>query len=322
MAGTRKAPKRGSALESRYSLMEFMREFPDDEACLTYLWKARYAPDGTHARCPRCEAKRAFKRYPTGQQRQSWSCTGCGHHLHPTAGTIFHKSSTALPLWFYAIYLITSTRCGISAKQLEREIGVGYKTAWRMFNLIRNSLMAETPAPLSGKVEMDETYFSKSRRLGMPKHDGLAVDERTVFAMVERKGNVVARHVGGPTTLQVEPHIKEHFMPASMIFTDMSNIYQSLPKRGYEHRRINHSERIYVAGDLHTQTIEGFFSLLKSGIRGVYHSVCAKWLQSYLDEYAWRYNHREHTERGHGQRRMPIGEAKFRLLLQRAALAY
>jgi transposase len=318
MAGNREKPTRGTASESRYSLMEFVKEFPDDAACLNYLWRTRYAPDGTHAACPECKARRTFKRYETSQQRQSWTCTHCGHHLHPTAGTIFHKSSTALHLWFYAIYLITSTRCGISAKQLEREIGVGYKTAWRMFNLIRNSLMAETPAPLSGKVEMDETFFSKSRRLGMPVHSGLATDERTVFAMVERKGNVVARHVGGPTSLQVEPYIKEYVLPGSMVYTDQATIYKGMGKRGYSHRRINHSARIYVKGDIHTQTIEGFFSLLKSGIRGVYHSVSAKWLQSYLDEYAWRYNHREHTPRGTGERRMPVGEAKFRLLLLRA----
>jgi transposase-like protein len=212
--------------------MEFVKEFPDDAACLNYLWRTRYSRNGTHADCPECGERRRFKRYETSQQRQSWSCTHCGHHLHPTADTIFHKSSTALHLWFYAIYLITSTRCGISAKQLEREIGVGYKTAWRMFNLIRNSLMAETPAPLSGKVEMDETYFSKSRRLGLPIDSGQASDERTVFAMVERKGNVVARHVGGPTTLRVEPHIKEFVLPATTIFTDQSNIYQSLPKKG------------------------------------------------------------------------------------------
>src|SRR5437588_3896571 len=228
-------PTRGKSSESTCSLMEFMREFPDDDACLEYLWRTRLSRDGKHARCPKCDKRRAFKKYVTDQRRQSWTCTACGLHLHPTAGTIFHKSSTALHLWFYAIYLITSTRCGISAKQLEREIGVGYKTAWRMFNLIRNSLMAETPAPLKGKVEMDETYFSKSRRLGMPLHDGKAVDERTVFAMVERKGNVVARHVGGPTTLQVEPHIKEFVLPAATVYTDFSNIYQSLPKRSYQH---------------------------------------------------------------------------------------
>ncbi len=169
--------------------MEFMREFPDDEACLAYLWRTRYAKDGIHAECPRCQTKRAFERYHTAQQRQSWTCTHCGHHLHPTAGTIFHKSSTALHLWFYAIYLITSTRCGISAKQLEREIGVGYKTAWRMFNLIRKSLMAETPAALSGKVEMDETYFTRAYRKGKhPGKSGVSTRKRTVFGIVERKG--------------------------------------------------------------------------------------------------------------------------------------
>ena len=293
MAGNRKQPTRGRASESRYSLMEFVKEVPDDAACLNYLWKARYSSDGTHADCPECKERRTFKRYETAQQRQSWSCTHCGHHLHPTAGTIFHKSSTALHLWFYAIYLITSTRCGISAKQLERELGVGYKTAWRMFNLIRNSLMAETPAPLSGKVEMDETFFSKSRRLGMPIRSGLATDERTVFAMVERKGNVVARHVGGPTTLQVEPHIKEHVLPGSMIYTDQAAIYKPMGTKGYPHRRINHSARIYVEGDTHTQTIDGWFGLLKNGIRATHHGVSLKWLQGYLNEYAWRWNRRD-----------------------------
>src|SRR5437016_4961917 len=145
--GNRKQPKRGTASESRYSLMEFMREFPDDEACLTYLWETRYAPDGTHATCPRCKVERSFRRYETEQQRQSWSCTACGLHLHPTAGTIFHKSSTSLHLWFYAMYLMTSTRCGISAKQLERELGVTYKTAWRMAHLIRTKLMTQDAEP-------------------------------------------------------------------------------------------------------------------------------------------------------------------------------
>jgi len=319
--GDRKQPKRGSASESRYSLMEFVREFPDDEACLTYLWTARYAPDGIHATCSRCKVKRSFRRYETEQQRQSWSCTACGLHLHPTAGTIFHKSSTALHLWFYAIYLITSTRCGISAKQLERELGVGYKTAWRMFNLIRNSLMAETPAPLSGKVEMDETYFSRSYRLGEhPGTSGKSTHERVVFGMVERQGKVVARHVADATLPAIDPHIKEHVLPGSMVFTDDAGVYRGLGKRGYPHRRINHAARIYVDGDVHTQTIEGFWSLVKSGIGGVYHSVSAKWLQSYLDEYAWRYNHREHTKRGTGKKRGPLGEAKFRILLTRAAL--
>ena len=114
-------PTRGRSSESSLSLMEFMREFPDDNACLEWLWRTRHSSDGETAHCPKCTQDRTFKRYKTAQRRQSWTCTACGHHVHPTAGTIFHKSSTSLQLWFYAMYLITSTRCGISAKHLERE---------------------------------------------------------------------------------------------------------------------------------------------------------------------------------------------------------
>src|SRR4051794_10894091 len=127
----RNHPRRGTASTSQYSLTEFMRDFPDDAACLDWLWRTRYAPDGEHAMCPHCGVERSFRRYHTAQQRQSWTCTACGKHLHPTAGTIFEKSSTSLQSWFYGIYLMTSTRCRISAKQLERELGVTYKTAWR-----------------------------------------------------------------------------------------------------------------------------------------------------------------------------------------------
>src|SRR5208282_6726267 len=154
----RKSPTRRASSESRCSLMEFMAEYPNDEACLQQLWRDRYSPDGTHAGCPKCVAIRPFQRYETKQQRQSWTCTTCGHHLHPTAGTIFHKSSTSLHLWFYAMYLMTSTRCGISAKQLERELGVTYKTAWRMFKQIR-TMFEENIRDLVGTVETDETFM-------------------------------------------------------------------------------------------------------------------------------------------------------------------
>lgn len=110
----RNQPKRAASSESQYSLMEFMSEFPDDASCLEWLWRNRYSEDGEHAYCPKCDADRSFRRYATAQQRQSWTCTACGHHLHATAGTIYHKSSTSLHLWFYAMFLMTSTRCGIS----------------------------------------------------------------------------------------------------------------------------------------------------------------------------------------------------------------
>ena len=114
--------------------------------------------DGTHTFCERCEAETAFKRYQTKQQRQNWTCTACGLHVHPTAGTIFHKSSTGLHLWFYAMYLMISTCRGLSAKQLERELGVTYKTAHRIFKMIRTQLITQDDEPLDGEIEVDETY--------------------------------------------------------------------------------------------------------------------------------------------------------------------
>src|SRR4051812_34486692 len=156
----RKNPIRAASSASAYSLMEFMREFPDDDACLEWLWRNRFSPDGKTADCPKCKREGVpFKGYATKQRRQTKTCTACGHHVQITAGTIFHGSSTSLHLWFYGIYLITSTKTGISAKKLERELGVTYKTAWRMFNLIRNSLMAQDGEPLSGDVEVDETAW-------------------------------------------------------------------------------------------------------------------------------------------------------------------
>src|SRR5256885_2619848 len=152
----RSDPKRGTASESTYSLMEFMREFPDDATCLDFLWRERYAADGRHAHCPKCDRERSFYRTAS---RPSYQCATCGHHIHPTAGTIFHKSATSLHLWFYVMYLMTSTRCGISAKHVEREIGVTYKTAWRMCKEIRNYLMEQDDDPrLDGEVEADETW--------------------------------------------------------------------------------------------------------------------------------------------------------------------
>jgi len=301
----RNQPIRAESSESTYSLVEFMRTYPDDGACLEDLWRRRYSPDGKHAYCPKCERERVFHRYHTAQQRQSWSCTGCGHKLHPTAGTIFHKSSTSLHLWFYAMYLMVSTRCGISAKQLERELGVTYKTAWRMAYLIRNVLMTQDNEPLSGAVEIDHTYIG-GRRRGMGR--GYIDNKQAVFGAVERKGRIVAAHVG--KTVRSTPNyrrIRQYVMPSTLIYTDEGWEFAKLRKRGYEHRRIRHDEKVYVSGDIHTNTVEGFWSIVKRGISGVYHAVSAKHLQGYLNEYAWRYNHRDRKR------------AMFEVLLLRAA---
>ena len=312
----RKNPVRAKSSESQYSLMEFMAEFPDDDTCLEWLWRNRHSENGTHADCPKCEDMREFRRYGTAQSRQSWTCTGCGHHLHPTAGTIFHKSSTSLHLWFYAMYLMTSTRCGISAKQLERELGVTYKTAWRMAYLIRNKLMTQDADPFAGgqPVEMDETYVGGRRkarhtgekRVGRPgPHD----DEKTaVFGMVQRQGRVVALATNTVKSATLLPIVQERVLPGTMIYSDEFRSYDPLNAMGYPHKRIRHSAKVWVSGDVHTNTIEGFWSLVKRGIDGVYHSVSRKHLQGYLNEYAWRYNQRFEPK------------DRFQLLLLRAVL--
>jgi len=187
----RNNPKRSTASESSYSMMEFMREYPDDAACLEFLWRSRVSADGEHAECPKCERTRKFHRV---KSRPSWSCDSCGHHIHPTAGTIFHRSATSLHLWFYAMYLMTSTRCGVSAKHLERELGVTYKTAWRMANLIRNQLMTQHTEPLSG--EADETLFGGKPKAGQVKTKKEArqwANRKTpVFGAVQRGGRIRA----------------------------------------------------------------------------------------------------------------------------------
>jgi len=290
-------------------LVDFLRDFPDDEACLQWLWRSRYSVDGTHALCERCETERVFHRYAAKQQRQDWTCTACGLHVHPTAGTIFHKSSTGLHLWFYAMYLMTSTRCGISAKQLERELGVTYKTAHRIFKMIRTQLMTQDDEePLSGDVEMDETFVGGRVRAGEHAQyaDLLEAQRRkagqklaskkrvAVFGMIERgQGGrvraVVVPSIQAPTLMA---HVKDSVKPEAVVYTDDFRSYRKLPMHGYEHHAVNHSANVYVSGDVHTQSIEGFWSQVKRGINGVHHAVSRKYLQSYIDEYVWRFNHR------------------------------
>jgi transposase len=313
-AANRKNPQRVKSSDSLYSLHEFKREFPDDETCLQWLWRERHSPDGEHAYCPKCEQERSFKRYETRQQRQSWTCTACGHHVHPTAGTIFAKSSRSLVEWFYAMYLVSSSRCGIAAKQLERELGCNYKTAWRMLNRIRNVLMEQGHGErLAGIVEADETFFGgKPRRTqkGKPGRPTLASSKKTpVFGMVERKGRIVASVVPDARAVTLMPIIREHVLPRSMIYTDEWHAYYSLGKVGYYHRRINHAQSVYVAGNVHTNTIEGFFGHFKTDVRGTHHSISRRWLQGYLNEWVWKWNKRDDDE------------AMFRQLLATAAAA-
>ncbi|HEU4392550.1 MAG TPA: IS1595 family transposase [Solirubrobacterales bacterium] len=220
--------------------------------------------------------------------------------MHPTADTIFHKSSTSLQLWFYAMFLASQTRCGISAKQLEREIGVTYKTAWRMLNLIRNQLMDEMDSePLSGEVEVDETAMGgKPRASDGPMTRQEAVKwakekKTTVVAMVERGGRVRAMLAETREQRPVRALVHEHVLPESIVYTDEWVGYRKLDQHYAAHRRIRHAEKIYAEGDVHTNTVEGFFGNMKRGIAGTYHAVSRKWLQGYLNEFSGRYNRRD-----------------------------
>ncbi len=267
----------------------FLELFPDNDACLAYL-KDKFFADGTE--CPKCGRATKFHKI-TG--RSAYSCQYCRHQVYPTAGTIFHKSSVSLQLWFYGIFLMSSTRCGISAKQLEREIGVTYKTAHRMFKQIRSLLSDETEPMLDGDVEVDETMVGGKPRAWQTRAKLGPVHKTykpTVLGMVERKGRVRARVIENRGKPAIQGAMVEHVLPSSMIFTDDWRLYSGTDKIYRGHRRINHSARVYVDGDIHTNTIEGFWGLFKNGVRGVYHAVSATYLQDYLNEYTFRYNRR------------------------------
>lgn len=300
VAVNRTQPIKAKSSDSQYTLVEFMETFPTDASCLEFLWKQRFSKDGEHAYCPKCKQIRSFKRYESHQLKVSWTCIACGYHVHPLAGTIFEKSPTSLRLWFYAMYLMVSTKCGISAKQLERELGVTYKCAWRISNLIRTYLMEQTDEQLGKNegVELDETFLGgKAHNMHKAKRAKLGgrgtAGKMAVWGAVERHGKVVAVTVPNVDRITLLPYVRKHVIPASTIYTDEMGAYEPLTDNGYNHKKINHTEKVYVSGDTHTNTIEGFWSLVKRGIGGVHHSVSAKHLQSYLNEYAWRYNHRD-----------------------------
>jgi transposase len=296
--------------ELRYNLKDFNNEFPNDSACLAYIAEQRYPGGVTY--CPQCQQDR--KHHRVGN-RTAYACDHCGHHAYPLKGTIFEKSSTSLRTWFYAMYLMGSTRCGISAKQIQRETGVTYKTAWRIFKQVR-SLLSDGDMQLEGPtVEIDEAYFGGRRKgqRGRP----LAGDKThtPVVAVVQRQGKVIAKMVPDVSGPSILPIIRDHVVPGSVIYTDEYVVYGGVQTMrsadgspmGFRHGTVNHGAGEYVRGDAHTNSVEGFWMLVKTGIRGVYHSVSTKYLQTYLNEYSFRYNRRHN------------GNQQFRSILERAS---
>lgn len=241
-------PKQSIPKELRYSVRDFDNEFPNDSACLAYVAEQRYP--GGMADCAKCG--KATKHHRVGN-RTAYACQSCGNHIYPLAGTIFEKSTTSLKTWFYAMYLMGSTRCGISAKQIQRETGVTYKTAWRMFKQIR--LLLSEGLQLEGStVEMDEMFHGGHRRTSSWRDNKVPV-----VGMVERNdgkriGRVVARVAPNVKKETLHGIAKEYVLPKSTIFTDDYVSYDGLEMQGYAHKRIRHSQKVYVSGDVHTNT--------------------------------------------------------------------
>ena len=270
----------------RYTFKDFLKQFPNDEVALQWLAEKRW-PDGIE-----CRACNKVTGHSYISDRKCYACNMCGTHVHPTADTIFHKSSTPLTTWFYAAYLMAQTRGGISAKQIERETGVTYKTAWRMCKLIREALNNEDGGLFGGKkkVEVDESYFGPKSKEGKR---GRGSERKTpVVGIVERGGRIHTEVIPDAKKSTLQPIVEEKVIPGSSVNTDEWPAYNGLQKAGFKHEVINHSEGIYAILGNHTNTIEGFWGNFKNGVLGVHHHVSNKYLHLYLAEHGFRYSHR------------------------------
>lgn len=271
------------------NIKEFEAKYPTEEACLEEIFQNRY---GTLKSCPNCEKETKFHRLV---ERKCYSCQFCGYQLHPLAGTIFHKSKTLLKDWFYAIFLFSNSKNGVSAKELQRQLAVTYKTAWRMAKQIRK-LMKQDEGQLGGTgktVEADETLIGGTvDRLGKGRH----LENKTiVFGAVERKGEVKATVITDVKSSTVMPVVRSMVKIGTDLITDELYGYRKAYQFGFKHSAINHRKKQYVRGNVHTNTIEGFWSQLKRSLNGTYHSVSPKYLQTYVDEFAYRYSKRTYS---------------------------
>lgn len=286
----------------KFTITEFFKRFPNDDACLEHLMMVRY---GKEFECPSCKKASKFHKL---KGKKAYSCQYCGHHVHPMVGTPFAKSRTPLQLWFYAIYLFTTSRHGVPAKELERQLGVTYKTAWRMGHEIRKYMSnVDGDEPLSGHVEIDETYIGgKDKKMGRPGPDS---KKTAVIGMVERDGRITTQVVSDTRRNTLIPIIKENVEAGSEISTDQLQAYKVLEAEGYDHESVNHSEEEWVRGDVHTNTIEGYWGRLKLSIRGTHVHVSRKHLDKYLGEFEYRYNMRKQPKEMFSRLMESFGEA-------------
>lgn len=263
----------------RYTVQEFNRQFPDNETCLKHLFETHHG----HKPCPKCGEVGA---YHLQKGTSHFVCTCGAHQISPKNGTIFHKSDTDLVKWYFAIFLMSQSRNGVAAKELERAVGVTYKTAWRMQKQIR-LLMIDDAGLLSGEVEADETWIGGKR-----KRKGYRDNKTIVFGAVERKGKVTTHIVNDSTEQSLLTPIRDNIAKGSHLMTDEWRAYKSITNiEGLEHSTVTHSKNQWRHGKTHTNTIEGVWSQIKRSIDGTYHVVSPKYLSLYLSEFQFRYNH-------------------------------
>lgn len=275
-------------MAAKYTFAQFKTQYPDDEACLWAIYLKRHSADV----CPQCGVVGKLTKIAG---RRAYACKeGC--HTYPCAGTIFEHSSTSLSLWFHAMYLMTATRNGVSGKELQRQLGVTYKCAYRIGQQLRKLMGSDQSTnntPMSGAVEVDETYVGGRKSRTQMRRHGDKASKAVVLGIVQRGGPLVGKVVASSGTMDLIPPIMENVAPGTQIHSDEWNVYKRyLRPLGYKHSFVSHKLDEFVRDDVHTNTLEGFWSHLKRGIRSTHVAVSKKHLQKYVDEFAWRYNNR------------------------------
>lgn len=280
----------------KFTVRDFFNRYPDEDACLDHIMNVRYGMRHTCAACGTADA--TFHRV-TG--RRAYACAHCGTHLYPCAGTIFEDSQTKLQLWFYAIFLFVTTRHGVSGKELQRQLGVTYKTAWRMGHKIRELAgKADFHAKLVGHVEVDETYVGGRQ----PGTRGRGAKGKTiVVGMKQRNGAIKTKVVENVRKASLQPVVEANVEPGSVVSTDELRSYNLLMPRGYKHGTVRHGAGQYVDGIHHVNSVEGFWKLFKDSVKSTHIHISRKYAERYLGEFTFRSNHRE------------MGNAMFDLLI-------
>jgi transposase-like protein len=272
------------------ALLEMLNKYSTDDKCREILTKLRW-PEGV--RCPRCNEDRVF----WIEDRNQFECSSCSYQFSVTTGTIFNDTHLPLQKWFAATYLLCESKKGMSALQIKRTLGMGYKTAWYLCHRIR-AAMTQTDKPmLDGKVEMDVTYVG-----GWNKGKGRIArmdNKEVVVGIRKRNGDLRFFHArdakGGTLAQYIRENISED---VEVIFTDDASANDAAMRKSKRtnHKKINHSSGVYVMGDVHTNTVESAFSLLKRGIMGTWHKISAKHLPAYLEEMEFRFNRRNRAD--------------------------